>query len=103
MQNIGFELMCSGRVNIFCSNSGIRRVTVKGHEHHNSVTSNIVAITHSLNSVSFINVTYDICITLRVPVGMETLKQLRRQVYSYTKKIISKLSEKYNNVIIKII
>jgi len=81
MKNIGIEPMCSGRVNMFCSNSGIRRVTVKGHEHNNSVTSNIVAIT-----LSFINVTYDHCITLRVPVAMETLKQLRRQqVYSYTK------------------
>ena len=70
MQNIGVEPMCCGRVNIFCANSGIRRVIGKGHEHHNSMTSNIVAITHSLNSVSFINVTYDICITLRVPVAI---------------------------------
>jgi hypothetical protein len=67
---MGVEPMCSGRVNIFCSISGIRRVIGKGHEHHNSITSNIVTITHSLNSVSFINVTYDIWITLRVPVAI---------------------------------
>ena len=79
-------------------------MTVKGHELQNSVTNNIVAIIHSLNNVSFINVTYDSCITLRVPVAMKTLKLLRRQqVYLYTKKIISKLREKYNNVIIIII
>ena len=70
MQNIGVESMCCGRVNMFCSNSGICRVIGKAHEHHNSVANNIVAITHSLNSVSFINVTYDICIALRVPVAI---------------------------------
>ena len=43
-QNIGGVPMCIGRVNMSCSNGRIRRVTVTGQEHHNSVTSDIVVI-----------------------------------------------------------
>ena len=43
-QNIGGVHMCFGRVNMSCSNGGIRRVAVTGQEHHNSVTSDIVII-----------------------------------------------------------
>jgi hypothetical protein len=44
-QNIGGVPMCIGRVNMSCSNGGIRRVIDTGQEHYSSVTSNIVVIT----------------------------------------------------------
>ena len=41
-QNVGGIPMCFRRVNMSCSNGGIRRVTITGQKH---VTSNIVVIT----------------------------------------------------------